>query len=698
MKKKTRSVLCAVLSLIMLFGMSPVSAEAASVKINASNFPDESLRKYVSDEYDTNGDGRLSATEIKAATDMEVSDKGIASLTGIELLTSLTRIYAWGNSITEVDVSKNIALEYLYLDSNALTSIDVSKNTNLQSLNISYNALTKIDLSKNKKLEYLGCSGNALNTLDVTNNSNLTNLSCGSNALTSLDVSQNKNLSYLECSDNQLSELNVSSNPMLTSLYCWGNNLKNLDLSKNAKLSYLNVENNELGTLDLSNNSQLVSLMASSCGLEEIDLSKNIKLETLYLSDNNLEQIDISQNKNLTDLSVASNALTYLDVSKNTKLTSITAGSNLLTNLDVSALSDLKSLYISDNDIFEVEEGKEFSLKSLLEDTVGFKNASKLAPGDLYYDESILSFDDNGRGKGLQTGTAYVSMYAQDYSANINVTIEVVETLDDSLSSISLPPTAEINAGDTLQLKITCNPVSAKEDITWKSENGSAIKVDSDGLITAVKPVKGDASGSQPGNIRVTATSESGKKATTKVTVYFNDVADPNTYYFKPVYWAFNNDITTGKSGGQTFAPDDTCTRAQIVTFLWRLAGKPEPKVSNPFTDIKSSAYYYKAVLWAYEKGITTGRSGGKTFDPNGTCTRREIVTFLWRYAGKPSPSETGKFTDVTDKNAYYYNAVYWAVEENITTGKAASNYTTFDPTGLCTRGMAVTFLYRYAR
>jgi len=111
-----------------------------------------------------------------------------------------------------------------------------------------------------------------------------------------------------------------------------------------------------------------------------------------------------------------------------------------------------------------------------------------------------------------------------------------------------------------------------------------------------------------------------------------------------------------------------------------------------------TSGYYYKAVLWAAEQGITTGRKGGKTFDPEATCTRREIVTFLWRYAGKPSPKATkSSFKDVTDKKAYYYNAVIWAAEQKITSGTKASNYTKFDPLGECTRGMTVTFLYRYA-
>jgi len=203
------------------------------------------------------------------------------------------------------------------------------------------------------------------------------------------------------------------------------------------------------------------------------------------------------------------------------------------------------------------------------------------------------------------------------------------------------------------------------------------------------------------GTIRFKVTEKNGSITDTwyfNIRGCFNDVQDESLYFFAPVYWAAQNGITTGRSGGLTFDPNATCTRAEIVAFLWRLAGKPTVSCENPFSDISKDAYYYNAVLWAYNNGITTGRRGGEMFDPNGTCTRREIVTFLWRYVGKPTPkSMDSKFTDIKDSSAYYYKAVLWAVEQGITTGKKATNYTTFDPLGECTRAMSVTFIYRYA-
>ena len=173
--------------------------------------------------------------------------------------------------------------------------------------------------------------------------------------------------------------------------------------------------------------------------------------------------------------------------------------------------------------------------------------------------------------------------------------------------------------------------------------------------------------------------------------VFFSDVRDSGAYYYDPVYWAAKNGVTTGTSPS-TFAPGQSCTRGQIVTFLWRAYGSPEPSATAcPFKDVKAGAYYYKAVLWAVENGITTGTSA-TTFEPNSPCTRGHIVTFLWRAAGEPAPtSSSNPFKDV-EAGKFYYDAVLWAVENGITTGTSA---TTFAPTNKCTRGQCVTFLWR---
>ena len=164
-----------------------------------------------------------------------------------------------------------------------------------------------------------------------------------------------------------------------------------------------------------------------------------------------------------------------------------------------------------------------------------------------------------------------------------------------------------------------------------------------------------------------------------------------NAYYSDPVAWAVDKKITNGTMPG-LFSPDSTCTRAQVVTFLWRAEGEPEPTSKvNPFTDIKEGLYYFEPVLWAVDQKITAGTSTN-IFSPNAGCTRGQVVTFLWRAAGQPEPSG-GKnpFTDVKP-DAYYYKAVLWAVEKGITNGTSADK---FSPESTCTRGQIVTFLYR---
>lgn len=177
-------------------------------------------------------------------------------------------------------------------------------------------------------------------------------------------------------------------------------------------------------------------------------------------------------------------------------------------------------------------------------------------------------------------------------------------------------------------------------------------------------------------------------------TMNFIDVKTTD-YFYDSVKWAVNKGVTTGTSS-TTFSPYNPCKRAEIVTFLWRAAGSPEPTTTrNPFRDVNAVTHssYYKAILWASQKGIAAGTST-TTFSPDQVCTRAQIVTFLYRYAGQPSGYYSNPFKDVSaTSEASYYNAVLWAVGKGITTGTSA---TTFSPYASCNRAEAVTFLYRY--
>ena len=170
----------------------------------------------------------------------------------------------------------------------------------------------------------------------------------------------------------------------------------------------------------------------------------------------------------------------------------------------------------------------------------------------------------------------------------------------------------------------------------------------------------------------------------------FNDVQE-ESYYEAPVAWAVEKGITNGISGTE-FGSTGTCIRAQVVTFLWRAAGEPEPKsMVNPFVDVQAGSYYEKPVLWAVENGITNG-TDATHFGPGEPCNRATVVTFLWRAAGKPEPqSDASAFTDVP-ANAWFADPVLWALENGITNGISG---TEFGSTGICVRAAVVTFLYR---
>ena len=174
------------------------------------------------------------------------------------------------------------------------------------------------------------------------------------------------------------------------------------------------------------------------------------------------------------------------------------------------------------------------------------------------------------------------------------------------------------------------------------------------------------------------------------VVLPFTDVA-ADAYYYNAVLWAVGMGITNGISD-TAFGPDMVCTRAQVVTFLWRAAGCPVAQNDDmPFADVTRDMYYYDAVLWAVEQGITNGISDTE-FGPDAECSRAQIVTFLWRSQGSPAVEADGEFHDV-DADAYYATAVEWAVDNGVTNGVGDD---AFAPDAECTRAQTVTFLYRH--
>ena len=230
--------------------------------------------------------------------------------------------------------------------------------------------------------------------------------------------------------------------------------------------------------------------------------------------------------------------------------------------------------------------------------------------------------------------------------------------------------------GDTVTITVKPDDGFKLDDLTVTDKNGNELKLTDkgNGKYTFKMPA---------GKVTVSATFAPEKTAAD----YFADVP-ANSYYADAVLWAAKNGITGGIGNG-LFGPNQPCTRAQIVTFLWRAAGSPEPKTMSSFADVSMDAYYAKAVAWAVENGITTGTGDGK-FSPDATCTRAQSVTFLFRAIGKLVDSKA-EFSDVLT-DSYYANAVAWAVENGVTNGIGDG---LFGPDNSCTRAQIVTFLFR---
>lgn len=310
----------------------------------------------------------------------------------------------------------------------------------------------------------------------------------------------------------------------------------------------------------------------------------------------------------------------------------------------------------------------------------------------------------NGVVTAVKAGKAIITVSVKSNPAltdtcEVTVTDQIFPVTGVALSN------AEVSVGRTIQLEPVFTPANTTQrDLKWSSSNNMIATIDANGRVRGVAE----------GKVTITATStvNSTISAACVVTVTpakddpvvpgigaiigalgngslpFNDVTTRD-YFYDAVKWAVDQGITSGTSR-YTFSPDAPCTRAQVVTFLWRAAGCPQPSSkTNPFTDVHADDYFYTAVLWAVENGITKGTSA-KTFSPDATVTRAQVVTFLWRANGQPAAGNSG-FLDVSS-NAYYARAVDWAFANGITTGV---DYGAFGPDTACTRAQIVTFLYR---
>ena len=401
-------------------------------------------------------------------------------------------------------------------------------------------------------------------------------------------------------------------------------------------------------------------------------------------------------------------------------------------------IADDAGVYNSRKDTLELSYVK-FSLPNSTREGVLYEGKSKIDRNDKVEDLDKVTFESVAKAKDTITisFTAYGKLYKDgasrgkdvDYSGN--VVISVVK--EDITYTVGIDDTVQLTARDFVNFLQDAKTSYRKAELDYVKFDVSGKNVSSYAYGGLYRSYSSYSTGKladstdkfyyEPSRTQydladvayhTTRWAEAGKTVYIPFTVYgtkgeeasgtmaitiaqtmnFIDVK-ASDFFYEPVKWAVNNKITNGTSS-TTFSPYKNCNRAEIVTFLWRAAGSPEPtSPRNPFTDVNSvrDASYYKAILWASQKGITAG-TNATTFSPYQECTRSQIVTFLYRYAGKPSGYYSNPFKDVSSVNeASYYNAILWAVGKGITQGTST---TTFSPYASCTRGEAVTFLYRY--
>ncbi len=337
-----------------------------AISAQTTYVPDDNFEQALIDlGYDDVPDDYVLTSNISGVTYLNLYNKGISNLTGIEDFVKLQILYCHYNQLTSLDVCTNTALQTLLCYNNQLMSLDVSANTSLQLLSCFSNQLSSLDVGTNTALQFLYCDNNQLTSLDVSTNTSLQSLSCYSNQLTNLDVSTNTSLQSLSCYNNQLTSLDVSNNPILKSLNCYNNQITSLDVSANTSLQSLLCYLNQLISLDVSTNTSLQYLYCHYNRLTSLDVSTNTALQTLYCNNNQLTSLDVSTNTALQTLYCNNNQLTSLDVSTNTAMQTLLCYNNQLTSLDVSTNTDLQTLLCDNNQLTSLYVSTNTSLQYL---------------------------------------------------------------------------------------------------------------------------------------------------------------------------------------------------------------------------------------------------------------------------------------------------------------------------------------------
>ena len=604
-------------------------------------------------------------------------------------------------AIKAIRVSESSEIVFLPADSSelfrgceGLTSInlnkfDTSNVTNMRDMFYSCEGLTNLDLS----------------SFDTSNVTEMNGMFAACDSLTNLDLSSfdTSNVTDMDCmfyycnglTNLDLSSFNTSNVTDMADMFRGCNSLTNLDLSSFDTSNVTDMggmfdDCNSLTNLDLSSfdtsNVTVMGSMFSGCeslinlDLSSFDTSNVTAMGAMFYGCESLINLDLSSfdTSNVTAMgamfygceSLINLDLSSFDTSNVTDMGYMFASCESLTNLDLSSF-DTSNV---------TEMSRMFNGCNCLEvlKTPKINNVSIELP--------LAMYDKDGN--------TYTDLPILSESIVLASSQQLAGETSNPVSGIKFDKdTVIIKKGSSEKLIATVLPNTAfNKNLNWSSSDENVATVDENGLVTAVSEGSAD--------ITVT-TDDGGFTAVCKVEIAkkiaFKDVADEKLWYYDSVYWAVRNNVTSGMGEG-TFQPMAKLSRAQAVTFLYNLAGRPDVSglQAKEFTDVSNTAWYYNAVKWAVANKITSGYGTG-TFQPNATCNRAMIVTFLANYAKAAGtykePTTSASFKDVKAKD-WFKKSVDWAVENGITSGYGQG---TFSPNVTCNRAMMVTFLKKVA-
>ncbi|MDU8564560.1 hypothetical protein C7K05_11615 [Faecalibacterium prausnitzii] len=680
--KRTRLV-SALLTLAMVFTFLPFSAFAATdsygpVYITDANVPDKTFREYLLKRFDKDGNGVLTPAERYAATEIDVENKYISNLSGIQFFPNLKVLNCGHNRLTKLDVSENTVLQELVCWENQLTSLDVSQNTALQELACFENQLTSLDVSQNPALQKLSCWDNRLTSLDVSKNTELTYLKCSYNRLTELDVSKNTELTYLDCGYNRLTELDVSQNTKLTELYFVSNKITSLQADNCTNLTVIFTGSNKYkvevykktrildpsilpGNFDISRVRNLKGATQNADGTLTVqegggkvtyeyrcvgEIYKPFTLNVTETDDPNAGIVPPVTPPSGGGDSIAINASNFpdpdfrtyvkaefdkdnnnsLSESERKTVTVINVKDKLIETLEgIEFFPNLKELDCSINQLSRLDVSQNTALEKLDCSTnqLASLNLSKNAKLKyLYCSQNELTSLDVSQ-------TAVTTLNASDNKIDIDVE-ETPRTFDLSTLPGKFDVTKATNwsggtvSGKTLKVNEGTNQVT----YTYACGKGRSetftlnVKVVPDGTVTP--PSGGDTpGGTTPGG------STGGGDGGGAVVI----VAAVGAVAAGVVGYGVYNYVSGRKL--QALLPEGVAApenRAQTALLLWNTAGRPEPADAPAFADV-ADPDTAKAAQWCVEQGLMKRRLNGK-FAPGSSIPAYQVLNAYRKLAG----------------------------------------------------------------